>query len=231
MRTSTYFGIATALLLSLSKDINAQENNTNEHAQEPRTLFGGNGKIKHGGWGAPTASYTQVMKQDAMLVGLRGGWLINHRLTIGVAGQGMVTPLTNKAYEELLIAEDGAGLSTSRFNMGYGGLLIEPVISYKSPIHISLPIIIGAGGCGYTTSTRSPGHDEWFEWDEYDYRNDSEAFFVLEPGIDLEMNVIPLLRFGIGASYRYTTEVDLPATAKDALHGITAGFSIKVGKF
>ena len=92
-----------------------------------------------------------------------------------------------------------------------------------------MPIIIGAGGCAYTTTT--PGHDEWYEWDEQDFRNDSEAFFVLEPGVELEMNIIPLLRFGIGASYRYTTDVDLPATTKDALQGITAGFSIKVGKF
>ena len=54
---------------------------------------------------------------------------------------------------------------------------------------------------------------------------------VREPGIELELNVIRLVRLGIGASYRYTSDLDMPATPKDALHGINAGVSIKVGCF
>ncbi len=49
--------------------------------------------------------------------------------------------------------------------------------------------------------------------------------------IELELNVIRLVRLGIGASYRYTSDLDLPETPKDALHGINAGVSIKVGCF
>jgi hypothetical protein len=47
----------------------------------------------------------------------------------------------------------------------------------------------------------------------------------------LELNLIPLVRLGVGASYRYTSDITLPGTPSDALRGINAGITIKVGKF
>ena len=67
--------------------------------------------------------------------------------------------------------------------------------------------------------------------DIYSYGDDYQAFFVVEPGIELEVNVIKLVRFGVGASYRYTTDLDLPGTGKGALRGLNAGFTVKVGRF
>lgn len=193
-----------------------------------RTLLGGDKQLHHGGWGALTTHYTRVMDQDALLTGVRGGWIINHRLTIGMAGHGLVTNVPNEAYDAHLIASGEVLRRRSSLYMGYGGLLIEPVIAYRSPIHITLPVIIGAGGVTYGYSTRVPDDFDPFEGNEH---YDAQAFFVVEPGIELEMNIIPLVRVGIGASYRYTTDLDLPATPKDALHGINAGLSLKVGRF
>lgn len=196
--------------------------------QEPpmRTLLGGEQKLSHGGWGAPTLAYTRLMDQDALLTGGRGGWIINHRFTLGLAAYGLTTNVTNANYDRYLMDAGTDLRSKSRFYMGYGGLLLEPVIAYRSPIHITLPLIIGAGGCGYGYNEQLPQ-----DFDPYTYHDDAQAFFVVEPGIALEMNVIPLVRVGVGASYRYTSDLDLPATAKDALHGINAGLSIKVGRF
>lgn len=195
--------------------------------EEPlRTLIGGQDDLHHGGWGAPTTHYTRVMDKDALLVGLRGGWLINHRVTIGLAGQGLVTPIANPAYDAYLVEHGELLQPKSTFYMGYGGLLIEPIIAYASPVHVSLPLIIGAGGCGYGYKSRytEQVHD-------FDYREDMQAFFVVEPGVELEMNLIPLVRLGVGASYRYTTDIDLPETSADALRGFNAGVSIKIGRF
>jgi hypothetical protein len=193
-----------------------------------RTLLGGDKKLHHGGWGAPTTHYTRIMDQDALLVGARGAWIIDHRVSIGLAGQGLVTPVANSAYDAHLIEQGEVLLRRSSLYVGYGGLLIEPVIAYRSPVHITLPVIVGAGGVTYGYGSRLP---EDFDPLTYDDRYDAQAFFVVEPGIELEMNIIPLLRVGIGASYRYTTDLDLPATPKDALHGLNAGISVKVGRF
>ena len=193
-----------------------------------RTLLGGDKKLHHGGWGGVSTHYTRIMDQDALLSGVRGGWIIDHRLTIGIAGHGLVTQVANKGYDELQIAEGGTLRRRSSMYMGYGGLLFEPVLAYRSPIHISLPIIIGAGGVTYGNAHWASEEREPFYTDE---RYDAQAFFVVEPGVELEFNVISLVRVGIGASYRYTTDLDLPATPKDALHGLNAGFSLKVGCF
>jgi hypothetical protein len=191
-----------------------------------RTLFGSEHDLHHGGWGAPTATYTRIMDQDAMLVGLRGGWIIDHRLTIGLAGHGLVTPMENKAYDSYLLNEGVQPHRRSEFRTGYGGLLIEPVIAYKSPIHISLPVLIGAGGCGYQTYT---GLHE--DFDPNSWHDEYEAFFVIEPGVDLEFNLVKLVKLGLGASYRYTSDINLPETPEDAMRGFNASMSIKIGVF
>jgi hypothetical protein len=191
-----------------------------------RTLLGGDKPLHHGGWGGVTAHYTRVLDKDALLVGARGGWLIDHRVTIGFAGHGLVTPVANPAYDQYLIANGEVLRRNSSLHMGYGGLFIEPVISYRSPVHITLPLIVGAGGVGYSYNSRFPENI-----DKQEYRDDVQAFFVVEPGIELEFNIIPLVRLGLGASYRYTTDIDLPGTPKDALHGFNTGVSVKVGRF
>lgn len=198
-----------------------------QQADEPiRTLLSADQDIVHGGWGGPSTHYTRVLDQDALLVGARGGWLINHRLTIGLAGHGLVTHVGNAGYDAYLHDIGRQPSHRSRFDMGYGGLLIEPVIAYRSPVHISLPLIIGAGGCAYSWDGRPEA-----DFDPRFYSDDAQAFFVVEPGIDVELNVIPLLRVALGASYRYTSDLDLPATDKDALRGLNMGVTVKVGRF
>src|SRR5690606_2885322 len=102
-----------------------------------RALLGGDKKLPHGGWRAPTTRCTRIMDQDALLVGARGAWIIDHRVSIGLAGQGLVTPVANSAYDADLIEQGEVLLRRSSLYMGYGGLLIEPVIAYRSPVHIT----------------------------------------------------------------------------------------------
>ncbi|MCB0793434.1 MAG: hypothetical protein KDB88_01755 [Flavobacteriales bacterium] len=199
------------------------------HAQDeaPRNLFSNSGRTAHGGWAAPTADHTRILDQDALLVGLRAGWLIDHRITIGLAGKGLVTRVDNAAFDAHLV-ESGQRLNDrSRFQLGYGGLLIEPIIAYRSPVHVSLPILIGAGGCGYSYNSSGYRDGQWHG----SYFDHAKAFLVVEPGVEVELNLVPFLRLGMGISYRYTSEVELAATPNDVLHGLNAGVSLKVGRF
>ncbi len=193
-----------------------------QEQQDMKMLFGGGGR-HNGGWGALTAAYTNLLDQDATLVGVRGGWIIDHRFTLGIAGAGLATKVLNPAYDELVDLPDQ--VDESRFYLGYGGLLLEPVIAYGSPVHITLPLIIGAGACGQYYELEYPANGY------IDTSEDAQAFFVLEPGIEVEMNVIRLLRVGVGASYRYTSDIDLAGTSPTFLHGWNAGISLKVGSF
>jgi hypothetical protein len=197
---------------------------------EMQTLFGSSKDMYHSGWGAPTAAYTTVMDQSAMLVGLRGGWLIDHRLTIGIAGYGLVTPVENTAYDAHLITNGDVLLGNSRFQAGYGGLFIEPVIGYTKAVHFTIPIIIGAGGCGY--SAERLFDEDWDdEFDPYTYHDDYQGYFVAEAGVGLELSVVKMVRLNLSGSYRYTSDINLPETPKDAFNGFNAALSLKVGVF
>jgi hypothetical protein len=198
-----------------------------ETERTPRTLFGKEHDIHYGGWGGPSTHVTSIMGHEALLVGGRGGWLIDHGVTIGLAGHGLVTNVPNKTYDAYRVALGDSLRRGSQFRMGYGGLLIEPIIAPMSPVHVSLPLIIGAGGCGYQTYARVPGDAH----EPFQYRDDYQAFFVLEPGVEVEVNIIKLVRIGAGVSYRYTTDIDLPGTPKDALRGLNGGITVKVGRF
>lgn len=215
-----YFGI---MAMALSGGLFAQQAGT-----EPRTLFGAGTDRANGGWGGPVAALTTIMDKPAMLTGIKGGWMIDHRFTLGIGGYGLVTNAPNKSYDDWLAANGETVRRTSQFRMGYGGLLLEPVIAYRSPVHVTLPILVGAGGCVYETFTpHAPGDTTfgrpWFE--------QGQAFFVVEPGVELELSVVRLVRVAFGASYRYTSDIDLPATPKDILRGANVSVTVKVGRF
>jgi len=191
-----------------------------QEEEEVSTLFGSkDGQIHHGGWGALTFGYTQINGKDTYLMGARGGWLIDHHFTIGLAGNGFVSDqdyyLDNYDYNPVNIAG------------GYGGLFLEANIMPFYPVHITIPVTIGAGGITYT-------NQKWWEGDEYDdpaSSIDSDAFFVLEPGIEVEVNLISFMRLAVGGSYRYTSNVSLINTEGDLLRGFNGYFGLKFGWF
>jgi hypothetical protein len=115
--------------------------NADHDQQEFKTLFGGNnGKTSHGGWGGFTLAYTKAGGKDAFLSGGRGGWLIDHHFTLGLAGYGFYTDMNfNDPYQQPTIDNYSLG-------GGYGGLLIEPIFFPFKPVHFSVPILIGGGG-------------------------------------------------------------------------------------
>ena len=66
----------------------AQDTLFSKKEDDMRTVFGGgDGKIEHGGYGALTFAYTTIDGESALLLGGRGGWLINHRFTLAPDGQ------------------------------------------------------------------------------------------------------------------------------------------------
>ncbi len=203
----------------------SQEDNNNK---EYKTLFGSN-NMTHGGYGAMSINYSQLDGEDALLVGMRGAWIINHGIGIGLGGYGITNNINRDLY--------GDGYQYQLAG-GYGGLLIEPIIGANNPVHISIPVLIGAGGIAYvnhswTSAAQQPYHNG-------NYMLDSQAFFVLEPGVELELNMVRFFRIALGAYYRYTSDVSLTyyklntaelVTENPDLKGFSFGITLKFGKF
>lgn len=219
----------TAMIILLA--ISIAHSQEGQEKQEMQTIFGNRtGKVSHGGYAAITTSYSQIAGQDAFALGGRAGWLIDHHVTIGVMGQGFVNSIYVDTYDfPTYPGEDPVdGLYLVG---GYGGFFIEPIIAPNFPVHVAFPILIGGGGAAwnYTTWYDYGWQDDYY----YDYYEpyDYDGFFVLEPGIEIELNLVKFIRASVGATYRYVTDLQLDGTPKDAMNGFTGNFSLKFGKF
>lgn len=213
----------TLILLALFIGLTTMAQEKDKEDREMRTLFGSSGIRSNGAYGAVTTAYTKMDGRDAIMVGGRGAWVINHSIGIGLAGYGFMTE--HKADTEL--NDDYQLLG------GYGGLMFEFIVNPNSPVHLSFPMTIGAGGVTYSQRDSFRRNNDFDRLSE-----DTQAFFVVEPGVELEMNVVRFMRLAVGVSYRYTSDVDLTYTGtsqrimdKDVLHGLSGGITLKFGKF
>lgn len=219
--------ITAAMVLMACTAAFAQEERTE---QEFQTIFGNrDGKVSHGGYAAITTGYSQIAGQDAFSLGGRAGWLIDHHVTIGLAGQGFVNSIYVDSYN--FPKFPGENFDGLYFVGGYGGFFVEPIIAPRFPVHISFPILIGGGAAAWNYTTWYDNdweQDNYYDtYDPYDY----DGFFVVEPGIEIELNLVKFMRAAFGVTYRYVTDLQLDGTPKDAMNGLTGNFSLKFGKF
>ncbi len=213
-----------------SLTIFAQEQTSND---EIKTLFGKTGQQTIGGFGALSFNYGKVNNLDAIFMGARGAVVLNHNLAIGLGGKGFITAPVLDAN----LGED------YEYAGGYGGFYLEPIVWGKQPIHLSFPILIGAGGLGYVKHWGDYNNTNNQDFQKYD--EDSYAFFVFEPGVELEFNIVRFMRIALTANYRLTSDIKLnykntdlnptyagtPIAPNDLLRGFSVGVIMKFGKF
>jgi hypothetical protein len=177
-----------------------------------KTLLGTDHKV--GGYAALNFHYTEIDGRQGMSVGAKGAVLIGHSFAIGLGGSGFFNDVTIDKETGLYNNLEG----------GYGGIFFEPIILPKLPVHISIPILIGVGGVAYV-------NDYYYSYDDWGYVEDADAFVIVEPGIELEANLLKFMRISLGATYRYTSDILINNKSKDILNGLSAGMSLKFGSF
>ncbi|MEZ5084408.1 MAG: hypothetical protein R2750_13325 [Bacteroidales bacterium] len=205
-----------------------------EESTEFRTIFGNNLNIESGGYGAPEFKFGKVNDQFALLLGGKGGWVINHRFTIGGGGYGMTTNNTFNYIEDLQDIDGNPVPDSSRrldLGMGYGGIFFEYVLNPKKAFHLTFPLFIGAGGAQLgVKSELDPSVPNYQDYTTYEYV-ESSGFFVLEPGMNIELNMSKFFRLNVGASYRYISATDLQRLSGSDLSGFSFNLGLKFGKF
>ena len=175
-------------------------------------------RIEHGGYGAISFGYTEIDGKNALQTSIRGAWVIDHNIALGFAGYGFVNNL-----------EKSTDVNDYYLGGGYGGFFFEPIVLPNSPIHVSFPILIGAGGI-----TSIP--QNYLDYNYENYPHDYDVFFVFEPGVELELNMVKFFRIGLGASYRFTNGVLLNNSSgspvpQNVLDGYNFYVNLKFGKF
>jgi hypothetical protein len=207
--------ILPAIIFLLCTTLFSQENESSEKKDEYKTIFGHD---RHNGfYGALTIGYSEIDSKQAIIFGGRFELITGHSLGIGIGGKGFI----NESYHN-------ASLNTNIFLAGgYVGLYFEPIVMPNYPVHISFPILLGAGGVSYINQNKDYYHNKV---------EDSKAFLVAEPGAELEMNLTRFLRLALGVSYRFTTPFDVGTTSttgisSNELKGFNYMLTFKFGRF
>jgi hypothetical protein len=169
------------------------------------------GEIESGGYGGPEVKFSSINGEWEVLVGGRGGWIINHQFVVGGAGYGLVTEGETNPGTVFPYLND-------TFDMGYGGLLLGYISRSNRLVHVTLDVLIGGGGI-------TP-RDDVFQGNF-----DEDAFFILEPSVNFELNVSRKIRFAFGGGYRITSGVEYFDLDDEDIGGTAINLMLKFGKF
>lgn len=182
---------------------------------EEKTLF--SDARPCGGFVAFTGKPAFVNGHEAYITGGQAAVVLGKKVNMGVAGFGLLTDVGSDQF-----ATDG----TEYFvEMGYGGLLIEPVFGSDRLIHITTPVILGGG---VATLSKNRPWDPDYMWDEY---TDPEFFFVAEPSVNAELNLFRFMRIAAGVGYRFIGETGIFRSTNTELSGWSGNVTLKLGWF
>lgn len=184
-------------------------------SKEIKTILGHN--KAGGGYFAFNTGYSVIDNKHAVLFGGRFGWLASHSVGFGLGATGFI----NEFHYEPSLDRDVF------LTGGYGGIYIEPILFPRSPVHLSFPILLGAGGISYISKEASLNNN---------LIEDSEAFLLIEPATEIELNITRFFRFALGVSYRFPTPFDIglsgsPSANAKSLEGMSFTATFKFGKF
>ncbi len=187
--------------------------------EKPQVLF--NSPIRRSSaYGATVTKFSTFNNEFAVLAGAYGGWFVNDRFMIGLGGYGMARSITAPDTENRYPGK------SSKWNLGYGGLALEYTLHSKNLIHASFNTLVGAGGIGKQVEGINYNNQDW-----RDNMYDGSAFFVVEPGANVELNVTSWFRVGAGASYRYVKGSYSQGISDSQLSAPSANVSLKFGRF
>ena len=203
--------ILSVLIILFTSSAFCQDNNKDEF----KTLFGD--YHPRGFYGAFTVGYSEIDQKQAVVFGGRFEWIVSHSVGLGFGGSGFI----NEYHYDPALNQDVF------LTGGYGGFYVEPIVLPNFPVHISFPILFGAGGVSYITE----------EMDNYhNMIEDTEAFLIAEPGAEIELDLTRNFRLALGASYRFTTPFDVGApgttpVSSKSIEGWTYMMTFKFGRF
>lgn len=207
--------LALIAFVFLSFTVSAQDDQ-----YQIETVFKG-GKAS-GGFGAITNKFTYIDGHFANLAGVYGGWYVNHKFLLGLGGAA----LTN----DIPVPLEYSARPLQNMSYGYGqfGLMTEYVFASNKTIHVAFSLFSGAG---FTMQYERRG---WEDYDNHDYEHyveNEDWFFVAEPGVQVEVNLLKWMRFCPGVSYRAAFGSDSRGLSDSALSDISYNATLKFGKF
>jgi hypothetical protein len=156
----------------------------------------------------PEIKVNSIQGDPGTLIGIYGCKLINKSFLAGICG--------------------GVNLGHPRVNYGYLGAIGQYIFKPENIMHFSTQLVIGYG----TTKDYENPKSDLFD----NFWNISGAvFFIMETGVNFELNVSEKLTLATGMSYRYVSglnesdeNVSITHLTSDDLSGINFNIGLKI---
>jgi len=178
-----------------------------------KTIFGDGSIKKIRGFGGPLMTFTTIDGQFAHMMGGGGGIILNDQVIFGGFGSGV----TNRI--DAVRTVDGVELYTDQeVDLGFGGLWFGYIIKGNAPIHPVIHTQIGWGSI------------ELKDKDDY-IAHSTDPIFVLNPIVELEMNITRFFRLSVGGNYRLGFGVGTRGFSDSDISGPGGFLAFKFGWF
>lgn len=177
---------------------------------EDQTLFKA-GEPRLGGFVGPMVRFSPVNGSPGAWFGMRGGIILNSAFSIGVGGYGLWT--TAEADQP----------DTADLMVGVGGVIFEAAFPSQRVVHGTVSLLVGGGHVGAGRG--------WAMGMGWGHGSSGDRVFVLEPEVDLEVNVTPYFRLCPGVSYRWLSGSVRSVESDWDVSGISGNLMFKFGRF
>jgi len=158
----------------------------------------------------PEIKINSIQGDIGTLIGIYGGALINRTLLVGFSG--------------------GVNLGHPRVNYGYFGGIGQYIHNPSRMMHWSGQLLIAYGTTKDYESPKSGPFDNF-------WNISGESFFLMEPGVNLELNLSSRLTLVAGVSYRHVSGLDetnenvsITHVTNGDMSGINFNVGLKFGK-
>jgi len=169
--------------------------------------------FESGAFGAPVFKYTHLANQPALMVGGKGGWIINRRFVLGAG----IYALTSDVKSPYIIEQSSQSLM---FNFNYGGLEFEFLLLPQSKYNLTFDMIFAGGGVEFYNPNKSST------------KYGSVDLLVWEPGLNFEAELFKWLHADAGISYRIISSYkETYNITKDDLQGLSFLLTFKFGAY
>ena len=169
-------------------------------------IYAQNSMYEDFGFGGPEVKFSKIAGERAVLGGGKGGKIISDNFAIGGAGYGLASGI-NRLDESA---------KSNDVSMAYGGVIGTYFLRPTSKLIMSSSVFVGGGGLSYEKEKNLDYDDE---------------IFVLEPSVEIQYQTFDFMSLGIGAGYRYVTDVDLKGILDSDLSAATVHLTILFGNF
>jgi len=172
-------------------------------------------KTQAGYFIGPVVKFGEVKGKLSTSMGARAALLLDHHISIGLAGYGMMG--------RTVLAQ--VSPDTTRYlHLGYGGAEIGYIFQPQKLLNFSANLLIGGGSV------------MWQDQNRYGYsmHNNStwgSSFFAVEPSVGVGLNITSHLRLIVGASYLITNGLSETWISDKDVTGFEGSVGLLFGRF